>query len=131
LGLVGANIISISTKHIHQIQTIIDDFENFQCVETAQAIQEYLVSQEIKGKRIKIYTGSSMGWDANIYDDLLGYAISVNGRHEGVSIIVNGMELIYDNLHPNGLTRNQWLDNLKFDGKLYLGKQFQITEQYF
>jgi Papain fold toxin 2 len=61
LGLVGANIISISIKHIRQIQTIIDDFENFQCVETAQAIQEYLVSQEIKGKRIKIYTGSSMG----------------------------------------------------------------------
>jgi hypothetical protein len=61
----------------------------------------------------------------------LGYAISVNGRHEGVSIIVNGMEVIYDNLRPNGLPRNQWLDNLKFDGKLYLGKQFQITEQYF
>jgi hypothetical protein len=91
----------ISSEQIRQIKAIIDDYENFQCVETAQAIQEYLVSQNIKGKRIKIYTGTAMGWDANIYDDLLGYAISVNGRHEGVSIIVNGLEIVYDNLHPN------------------------------
>jgi hypothetical protein len=121
----------ISSEQIRQIKAIIDDYENFQCVETAQAIQEYLVGQNIKGKRLKIYTGTAMGWDANIYDDLLGYAISVNGRHEGVSIIVNGLEIVYDNLRPNGLPRGQWLDNLKFDGKLYLGKQFEITEQYF
>lgn len=121
----------ISSEQIRQIKAVIDDFENFQCVETAQAIQEYLVSQNIEGKRLKIYTGTAMGWDANIYDDLLGYAISVNGRHEGVSIIVNGLEMVYDNLHPNGLPRGQWLDNLKFDGKLYLGKQFEITEHYF
>ena len=121
----------ISSEQIRQIKAIIDDYENFQCVETAQAIQEYLVSQNIEGKRLKIYTGTAMGWDANIYDDLLGYAISVNGRHEGVSIIVNGLEIVYDNLRPNGLPRGQWLDNLKFDGKLYLGRQFEITEQYF
>jgi Papain fold toxin 2 len=121
----------VSSEQIRQIKAIIDDFENFQCVETAQAIQEYLITQNIKGKRIRIYTGTAMGWDANIYDDLLGSAISVNGRHEGVSTIVNEMEVVYDNLHPNGLPRSQWLDNLKFDGKLYLGKQFEITEQFF
>lgn len=80
----------ISSEQIRQIKAIIDDFENFQCVETAQAIQEYLVSQNIEGKRLKIYTGTSMGWDANIYDDLLGYAISVNGRHEGVRLLLMG-----------------------------------------
>jgi hypothetical protein len=121
----------VSSEQIRQIKAIIDDFENFQCVETAQAIQEYLITQNIKGKRIRIYTGTAMGWDANIYDDLLGSAISVNGRHEGVSTIVNEMEVVYDNLHPNGLPRSQWLDNLKFDGKLYLGKQFEISEQFF
>ena len=90
-----------------------------------------MISQGIKGKRIKIYTGTAMGWDANIYDDLLGYAISMNGHHEGISIIISEVEIVYDNLHPEGLTRNQWLDNLQFDSKLYLGKEFEITEEYF
>ncbi|WP_353933243.1 papain fold toxin domain-containing protein [Okeanomitos corallinicola TIOX110] len=107
------------------------NYDNFQCVESAIAIQEYLIRQGIKGKRIKIYTGTAMGWDANIYDDLLGYAISVNGRHEGIAIIINGIEIVYDNLHPEGLTKEQWLNNLQFDSKLYLGKEFEITEEYF
>lgn len=33
--------------------------------------------------------------------------------------------------NPQGLTRQDWLDNLQFDGKLYRGKQFQVTEEYF
>jgi hypothetical protein len=37
----------ISSEQIRQIKAIIDDYENFQCVETAQAIQEYLVSTNL------------------------------------------------------------------------------------
>ena len=107
MNFLEVNIISINREQIRQIQAIFSDYENFQCLESAQAVQEYLINQGIKGKRIKIYTGTAMGWDANIYDDLLGSAISVNGRHEGISITINGVDIVYDNLHPKGLPRNQ------------------------
>lgn len=41
------------------------------------------------------------------------------------------VEMIFDNHHPDGITRNQWLANLLFYNKLYNGQQFQITEETF
>ena len=46
-------------------------------------------------------------------------------------IIIDGVEMIFDNHHPDGITRNQWLANLLFYNKLYNGQQFQITEEPF
>jgi hypothetical protein len=46
-------------------------------------------------------------------------------------IIIDGVEMIFDNHHPEGITRNQWLANLLFYNKLYNGQQFQITEETF
>ena len=121
----------ISAEQILQLQAIAQEYENFQCIECAQAIQDYLVAQGIRGKRIKLYTGLASKWDENIYDDIIEDVISVNGRHEGVSITNNGIEIVYDNIHPNGLLRDEWIANLQFDSKVRLGGQFQVTEEEF
>ncbi|MHC5932589.1 papain fold toxin domain-containing protein [Nostoc sp.] len=80
---------TISIEQIQQIKEIIRKYKNLECVECAQAIQDYLISQGIYGKRIKLYTGSAIGRNSYIYDEnVSGDAISVNGRHQGIAIIL-------------------------------------------
>ena len=125
-------MISISIEQIYKLKEIIAKYKNLECVECAQAIQDYLVSQRISGKRLKLYTGSGIGRDSYIYDESVSRdAISIKGRHQGIIIIIDGVEMIFDNHHPDGITRNQWLANLLFYNKLYNGQQFQITEEPF
>ena len=57
--------------------------------------------------------------------------ISVNGRHQGISVIIKGVEIVFDNLHPEGLPREIWIANLQFDTKVRLGREFEITEENF
>ena len=112
-----------------RLREIASTFENLKCVECAGAIQDYLVSQGIPGKRIKLYTGDAIEWDSVIYDDSVpGEAISLNGRHEGIAIIINEVETIFDHHHPNGLPRDEWMANLQFHSKIFYGTQFQVTE---
>jgi hypothetical protein len=66
-----------------------------------------LISQGIHGKRIKLYNGYGRGRNSGIYDDSVpGDAISENGRHEGIAMVINSIETIFDNHHPDGLTRD-------------------------
>lgn len=117
---------------ILQIREIASTFKNLKCVECARAIQDYLISQGIEGKRIKLYTGSATGANCFIFDDSVPTeAISDNGRHEGIAITINGVETVFDNHHPDGLPREQWMNNLLFQGKLHFGQQFQVTEVNF
>ncbi len=81
---------------------------------------------------VSLLTGSGIGRDSYIYDESVsGDVISINGRHQGIMIIIDGVEMIFDNHHPDGITRNQWLANLLFYNKLYNRQQFQITEEAF
>jgi hypothetical protein len=122
----------ISAKQILQIKAIVDRYENLQCVECAIKIRDYLISQGIHGKRIKLYTGYGRGRNSGIYDDSVpGDAISENGRHEGIAIVINSRETIFDNHHPDGLTRDQWMANLLFHGKIFNGLQFIVIEEDF
>lgn len=122
----------ISAEQILQIKAIVDRHENLKCVECAQAIRDYLISQGIHGKRIKLYTGFGRGRNSGIYDDSVPRdAISENGRHEGIAIVINNIETIFDNHHPDGLTKEQWMTNLQFHGKIFNGLRFIVTEEYF
>lgn len=43
-----------------------------------------------------------MGRSSYIYDDsVLENPISLNGRHEGIAMLINEVEIIFDNHHPN------------------------------
>ncbi|MEG5060556.1 papain fold toxin domain-containing protein [Microcoleus sp. A2-C5] len=125
-------MIEITAEQILQIKAIVDRYENFKCVECATNIKDYLISQGIHGKRIKLYTGEAIGWNGNIYDDSVpGEAISVNGRHEGIAIVINNVETVFDNHHSDGLTRDEWIANLQFHDKILNNKQFQTKEEEF
>jgi uncharacterized protein YqgQ len=124
--------LAISIEQIQQIKEIIRKYKNLECVECAQSLQDYLISQGISGKRIKLYTGSAIGRNSYIYDESVsGDAIYLNGRHQAIALILNEVEIIFDNHHLDGLTREEWLANLLFYNKLYYGQQFEITEENF
>lgn len=110
-----------------QISEIASKFKLFECNTCALSIQWFLIQRGISGKKVKIYTGSAKGKYGNIYHDDLGQNIATNGRHEAIAVQINGEELIFDNIHNEGIPKQEWL------GKFYclamdLGGEFEITE---
>jgi hypothetical protein len=84
------------------------------------------------GKQIQLYTGDSVGRDSYIYDDSVGgEAISANGYHVGIAIERDGQAIVFDNHHPDGIAKEQWIANLLFPSRLYHGVSFQVTELSF
>lgn len=56
--------------------------------------------------------------------------ISVNGYHEAIALQLDQEELVFDNLHPAGIPRIQWLKNF-YSPMQDLGQDFKITESTF
>ncbi|MCL1462873.1 papain fold toxin domain-containing protein [Argonema galeatum] len=114
------------------MSAIASNYENLKCVECALALKDYLLSQGIHGKHIKLYTGTAIGRSSYIYDDSIpGEPISLNGCHQGIIILIDAVEIVFDNHHPNGVPRDEWMNNLLFYGKLHYGQQFKVTEKEF
>lgn len=91
---------------IHQqITAIAESFQLYECIECATAIKEFLVSQNKTGKMISINTGSTKKPFSNIYHDRLQQNISTNGRHMAILVEIKNKELIFDNIHPKGVSR--------------------------
>jgi hypothetical protein len=125
-------IIEIRAEQLQQIGAIAITYKNLECVECAQAIKNYLINQGIHGKHIKLYTGAGIGRNSYIYDDSVpGDAISINGRHQAIAIVINEVEMVFDNHHPYGIPKEEWIENLQFYGKTHYYQQFDITEEYF
>ncbi|MEM9276616.1 MAG: papain fold toxin domain-containing protein [Cyanobacteria bacterium P01_F01_bin.143] len=110
-----------------QITSIANSFKVFECKACAKAIQDLLTYQGISGKLIKLYTGREKGKYGNIYHEKLKRNIATNGCHQGVAVEFSGVELIFDNLHPQGITRKEWLNNF-YCIAIDLGSGFEITE---
>ncbi len=77
--------------------------------------------------QIEIYTGSAKGKYGNIYHDDLRQNISTNGRHEGIAVKIDGEELIFDNIHKEGITKEKWLRKF-YCLAIELGGKFEIEE---
>jgi hypothetical protein len=123
-----------SASQFQEIARIVDRFNNFECVQCANAIQEYAIENEISGTRIELFTGDAIGDDSRIFDDSLDLedAMSENGRHVGIGFYnENKEQVVLDNHHQTPVPREQWLDNLVYRGKLYRGQNFQIKEIHF
>ena len=119
---------SFNEKEIYEkIIAIARSFKIFQCKECRIAIQAFLIRQGKSGKVIKLYTGNEKGKYGNIYHDGLKKNISTNGNHQGIAVIINNTELIFDNLHPQGINRQEWINNF-YCVAIDLGSGFQITE---
>ena len=110
-----------------QIAKIASEFSIFQCTECAAEIAEFLIKNNLRGTLIKINTGSSETPLGNIYHDGLQQNIATNGQHQGIAVVIESEELIFDNIHHQGIPRKIWLNNLYSPIKDF-GYDFQITE---
>jgi hypothetical protein len=80
--------------------------------------------------QIQLSTGSVRKPYSNIYHEDLEENISQNGRHEAIAVVIDGEEVIFDNIHPQGIARQAWLSKLYSPIK-DLGRDFQVTESDF
>jgi len=113
-----------------QVIRIASGFGIFDCIPCARAIKEFLVDQKIPGKHIKLDTGSQDPLYGRIYDDSVGELIATTGHHEGVIIKIDGQEIVFDNIHPPGILRSVWMQNL-YSPIQEVGRKFQVTESSF
>ena len=111
------------------IKGLINKYSNFDCIPCAQELKDYLMSKGIHGKLIQLNTRADLD-DCNsfIYDDTIGIAISETGYHEGICLINEEEEIVFDYNHAEGISKELWLSNLQFFGKIHLGQSFDITE---
>lgn len=123
----------LTSEQKQQIAEIVKGYPNLQCIKCALAIKKYLIIQGIKGKLIKINTGAELDpRNCFLYDESIpGDAISETGYHEGIIVIINGVEIVFDNHHPQGILKTEWLENFHFFGKIHLGQELNIIEESF
>ena len=110
-----------------EISEIANTFQLFEGEACALSIQDFLTQRGISGKKIKIYTGNAKGKYGNIYHDDLGQNIATNGRHEGILVEINGEEVIFDNIHHEGVNKPEWLTKFYYL-QIDLGGQFEVVE---
>jgi hypothetical protein len=113
-----------------QITAIASRFQLFECVECASTIRQFLIRQNRSGKQISLFTGTTEKPFCNIYHDGLGQNISLNGRHEAIAVEVEGQELVFDNIHLQGISRLDWISSF-YSPIQDLGQDFQVTETEF
>jgi hypothetical protein len=113
-----------------QLNAIAEKFPIFECVACAIALRKFLISQKIVGKQISLSTGTTEDPFCNIYHERLQQNISINGRHEAIAVEIDGQELIFDNIHPEGISRVDWINNFYCPAQ-DLGGNFQIIETEF
>lgn len=113
-----------------KLSAIASSFKIFECVSCAISLRQFLIEQNISGKQISLFTGSKEDPFCNIYHERLQKNISINGRHEAIAVEIDGQELIFDNIHPEGIVRVEWINNLYCPAQ-DLGGNFQITETEF
>lgn len=41
------------------------------------------------------------------------------------------VEIVFDNHHPEGMPKREWLANFQFFGKIHLGQELVIIEENF
>lgn len=114
----------------YQLTAIADNFPIFSCYECAVAIQNFLIESKIPGKQIFLSTGTTQKPFCNIYCDRLQQNISINGQHTAIAVMIDGQEQIFDNIHPQGISRVKWMSS--FCSPIQdLGQDFQIIETDF
>ena len=94
-------------------------FGDFQCKECTDSIVNAMKQKGLNGEILDIRTISRQGQPSyhNIYSDSLGRNISTNGTHRAVRV----GNTVFDNLHPNGIPFDQWLNDLKAPFSFNLG----------
>lgn len=126
----------MNDAQIDEVREIARKYRNFQCVQCSQEIQIYLKRAGINGKIIKITTNTTR-LPFSIITNPAGSdrQIATNGFHQGVVLQIETeqgtKETVFDNLYPDGVPKDDWLNS--FGGPLVedFHGQFTITETEF
>ena len=113
-----------------EITAIAEGFPIFSCFDCSDAIRRFLIQCQISGEQLFLSTGSTQKPFCNIYCDRLQQNILINWRHTAIAVVISGEELIFDNIHPEGISRVKWADSF-YSPIQDLGQNFQITEADF
>ncbi|MDY6804087.1 MAG: papain fold toxin domain-containing protein [Cyanobacteriota bacterium] len=123
----------MTDEQLDNIRQIAAKYGNFQCVPCSEEIQEYLKGEQIGGKLIKISTKIDK-LPFSIITNPRGSdrPIATNGFHQGIVIAVETeskvVNLVFDNIYPEGIPLEDWLNS--FGGPLVedFGGDFIVTE---
>jgi hypothetical protein len=90
-----------------------------------------LRARNVSGKQIKLDLGrQDLPWSV-IYDLRREQQIATNGYHEGIAIVIDGQEIVFDNIDYNGVSREDWIQNLTSPTlELGLGSFLIIEEEF-
>ncbi|MGF1524673.1 MAG: papain fold toxin domain-containing protein [Leptolyngbyaceae cyanobacterium] len=113
-----------------QLSKIALQFQIFECLSCAAALKQFLIRQGISGKHIKLSIGSMEDPFCNIYHEGLQRNISINGRHEAISTMIDVQEIVFDNIHPEGIRKTDWLESF-YCPIQDIGGSFEIIETEF
>ncbi|MCC5667257.1 hypothetical protein LC653_26060 [Nostoc sp. CHAB 5784] len=121
----------VTPEVLQDIRDIVDPYKNEECVPCAAEIEAYLREKGIHGERIKLDAVKIVRDDDFIYDDSLELRIATNGHHEGIAIKINGEVRVFDNHRPEGLPRQQWMNNLVYHSKIFGRSDFRNSGYLF
>lgn len=87
------------------IEKISENYKNtkYKCKEFAKSLQSLMQQNGLSGEKVTIESKVS----DNLYSTKYGN-ISNSGIHEGIKV----EDTMYDNLNPNGINYNEWLEDL-------------------
>ncbi|NEQ42014.1 MAG: hypothetical protein F6K40_39895 [Okeania sp. SIO3I5] len=120
-------------EQLDNIRQIAAKYGNFQCVACSEEIQEYLEAEQIGGKLIKISTKiNKLPFSIITNPKGSDRPVATNGFHQGIVVSVEieseVVNLVFDNIYPNGIPLEDWLNS--FGGPLIedFGGVFIVTK---
>ena len=118
----------LTNEQIYQeISKIVSQFDLFECYECAKEAIKWLKENRIKGKLLEIKT-KYRDEDYIISDRFNDYqSITTNGKHYGVE--VRGK--VFDNLSPQGMTKETWLQDFHCQSEEFLLNELEIYSDEF
>lgn len=124
---IDVNMVGRNDEISRNITRIAQKYGIFDCIPCSRELRAYLIARNIRGKRIIVDTGSQDPRYGRIYNDSIGELISTTGHHEGIILVIDGEETVFDNCHPDGISKTLWLQNL-YSPILEIDRAFQIVE---
>jgi hypothetical protein len=105
----------------YAISAIVVKFPLLECDKCAKAVMQWLAKNSIKGRIIKLRTKrrnevfiTSNRWNFN-------ESITENGTHYGVEVLGR----VFDNLSPEGMTREDWLGDFHCPSEQFIVEELE------
>lgn len=104
-----------------EVGQIVSQFELLKCYECAKTVMTWLAENDIEGKVLELRTPYRD--EDYILSDRLSSSESItdNGQHYGVEV----RGLVFDNISPKGMRREDWLKDFHCQSEQFLVKELE------